>query len=88
VCGGGLGSLTSLVALPGGVETLRCDSDAVPPKTVQVIYRHRVQKSYRAFQVETSQQNAHGDFYWETSGFLKPHNSWPLNPYFVLFHAL
>jgi hypothetical protein len=28
-------------------------------KTAQVVFIHHVQKSYRAFQVETSQQNAH-----------------------------
>jgi len=65
---------------PDGVELVvgvyfgqlgpQCDSDAVPPKTVQVIYLHRVQKSYRALQVETSQQNAHGDFHRKTTQFL------------------
>jgi hypothetical protein len=49
---------------------------------VQVIYLHHVQKSYSVFQVETSQQNLQAVF----TG--KPHNSWPLNPYFVLFRAL
>jgi hypothetical protein len=49
---------------------------------VQVIYLHHVQKSYSVFQVETSQQNLQAVF----TG--KPHNSWSLNPYFVLFRAL
>jgi hypothetical protein len=48
----------------------QCDSDAVPPKTVQVICPHHVQKSYRGFQVETLQQNAHGGFHMKTTQFL------------------
>jgi hypothetical protein len=48
----------------------RCDSDAVPPKTVQVICLHPVQKSYRTLQVETSHQNAHGSFHGKTTQFL------------------
>ena len=65
---------------PDGVELVvgvyfgqpgpRCDSDAVPPKTVQVIYLHNVPKSYMASQVETSQQNTHGGFHRKTTQFL------------------
>jgi len=37
---------------------------------MHVIYLHHVPKSYRALQVETSQQNTHGDFHRKTTQFL------------------